>query len=214
MIQLIDVVSPKVIKEVFFEETAIISKIDQNGILLTFQEGFPDYQLSLLEFINKCEIYLTDNGWRIESLFDPLETITVTKGEFSYTFESTSSEYNRHTGLANIIGRMIDQEVFKINPNLNLELLIKQAKLKKLIATISSQNTGKIHLNKVGEECSELLVEIFDYQRDNKVPDKTRLVEEMSDVLNTIDVYMYGYDITSEDIIDYRISQLAKHVKD
>lgn len=85
--------------------------------------------------------------------------------------------------------------------------------LRAAIRELSQMKSSGQHLAKVKEECDELLVEVNDVIDNNFTVPNYKVLSEMADVLNTIEIYMdsLGMDISELDV--YRLKQVKKHLK-
>ncbi len=84
--------------------------------------------------------------------------------------------------------------------------------LKKAMKALAQKRPHTKHLKKVGEECTELALEVFkcdnaDFKNGNRF-----VLEEMSDVLNTIDIYLESIGMKKEELDSYRLKQVQKHL--
>ena len=84
--------------------------------------------------------------------------------------------------------------------------------LQKAMSNLSKKRPHIKHLIKVGEECSELSVEVLkcvnhDFENGNR-----EVLNEISDVLNTIDIYLESIGMNKDELDEYRLKQVQKHL--
>ncbi len=82
--------------------------------------------------------------------------------------------------------------------------------LQEALKKLSLKRSKKKHLTKIGEECTELTLEVFKNMKNAKNEDK--ILNEISDVLNTIDVYLLSIGKEKKDLDTYRLKQVTKHI--
>lgn len=85
-------------------------------------------------------------------------------------------------------------------------------KLKNAMIELSKKRTSNKHLVKIGEECSELSVEVLKcINKDFKI-NNDNVLNEIADVLNTIDIYMNSIGKNTSELDEYRLKQVEKHL--
>lgn len=82
--------------------------------------------------------------------------------------------------------------------------------LKEAIQALSLKRSKKKHLTKIGEECTELTIEVFRNLKNAK--NENEILNEISDVLNTIDIYLLSIGKEKKDLDVYRLKQVTKHL--
>lgn len=93
----------------------------------------------------------------------------------------------------------------KIKKNFHL-----QSKLDNSMKELCDKKTTKEHLTKMGEECSELTLEVFKNLKN--VDNDKEILNEICDVLNTIDIYLLSIGKNKQELLEYRLSQVNKHL--
>lgn len=85
--------------------------------------------------------------------------------------------------------------------------------LQKAMTQLANKKPHTQHMIKLGEESTELATEVFkcigaNFQNGNRF-----VLEEMADVLNTIDIYLESIGVSKDELDSYRLAQVKKHLK-
>lgn len=86
-----------------------------------------------------------------------------------------------------------------------------QEKLQEAMENLAAKKETSEHRDKMEEECLELALEVVQARKKGNL-NTQEIMKEMSDVLNTIDIFLISVGIDKESLNEYRLKQVEKHL--